>query len=130
MIQNIALGAVAVDQSLLKHYCSYENVIGSNGTVLLIPGERCGFIFAHVSWPDWGVGLLLLILSLLSLCTCLIVLVKLLQSMLKGTISTIIFKTVNADFPGVFHHLTPYLAMAVTIVDSTSLIPPSLQMFI
>ena len=33
--------------------------------------------------------------------------------MLKGTISTVIHKTVNADFPGVFHHLTPYLAIAV-----------------
>jgi hypothetical protein len=33
--------------------------------------------------------------------------------MLRGTISTVIHKTVNADFPGIFHHLTPYLAIAV-----------------
>jgi hypothetical protein len=33
--------------------------------------------------------------------------------MLKGTISTVIHKTVNADFPGIFHHLTPYLAIGV-----------------
>jgi hypothetical protein len=33
--------------------------------------------------------------------------------MLKGTISTVIHKTVNANFPGIFHHLTPYLAIGV-----------------
>ena len=62
-----------------------------------------------------AIGLILLVVSLLSLCTCLVLLVKLLQSMLKGTISTVIFKTVNADFPGIFRHLTPYLAIGVNL---------------
>ena len=102
-----------MDLSLLKRYCSYQNQTNENSTWTLVPGKHCEFLFAKVSWPDSGIGMLLLILSIVSLCTCLVLLVKLLQSMLKGTISTVIHKTVNADFPGVFHHLTPYLAIAV-----------------
>ena len=113
VIQNIALGSVESDLSLVKRYCSYQNITDGNATSILLPEEYCHFLFSKVTWPDWAIGLLLLILSLVSLCTCLVVLVKLLQSMLKGTISTIIHKTVNADFPGIFHHLTPYLAIGV-----------------
>lgn len=82
---------------------------------MLVPGHRCESIFSRIYWPDWAIGLILLVVSLLSLCTCLVLLVKLLQSMLKGTISTVIFKTVNADFPGIFRHLTPYLAIGVNL---------------
>ena len=114
VIQNIAMGMDDPNASLLKRFCSYQNVTTEFGNSTLVPDKRCAFIFSKVSWPDWGVGLLLLALSLLALCGCLILLVKLLQSMLKGTISTVIFKTVNADFPGVFRHLTPYLAIGVT----------------
>jgi len=121
VIQNIALGSIDSDVSLVKHFCSYENMINENGTSMLIPGKHCGFIFATVTWPDWGIGLLLLICSIVSLCTCLVLLVKLLQSMLKGTISTVIHKTVNADFPGIFHHLTPYLAIGVIEFELFSL---------
>ena len=110
------MGLNDTDGSLVKRFCSYKNMTNENAASSLIPDQRCGFIFATVSWPDWGIGLLLLIVSLISLCTCLVLLVKLLQSMLKGTISTIIFKTVNADFPGIFRHLTPYLAIGVTII--------------
>ncbi len=113
MIQSIALGSGDTEASLIKRYCSYQNITNENQTWILAPGKHCEFIFSKVYWPDWGIGLLLLILSIVSLCTCLVLLVKLLQTMLKGTISTVIHKTVNADFPGIFHHLTPYLAIAV-----------------
>ncbi len=113
MIQNIALGSIETDASLVKRYCSYQNITNENQTSILIPEKYCGFLFSKIFWPDWGIGLLLLILSIACLCTCLILLVKLLQSMLKGTISAVIHKTVNADFPGIFHHLTPYLAIGV-----------------
>ncbi|CAF2989825.1 unnamed protein product [Rotaria sp. Silwood2] len=131
VIQNIALGSIESDVSLIKRYCSYKNVTDENATSILMPDKHCGFIFSKISWPDWGVGLLLLVFSLIALCTCLIVLVKLLQSMLKGTISTIIHKTVNADFPGIFHHLTPYLAMGVgciftILVQSSSIFTSTL----
>jgi sodium-dependent phosphate cotransporter len=115
VIQNIALGSNESDLSLVKRYCSYQNITNENGTSILIPENYCQFLFSKISWPDWGIGLLLLVLSLTSLCTCLVLLVKLLQTMLKGTISTVIHKTVNADFPGIFRHLTPYLAIGVNI---------------
>ena len=68
-----------------------------------------------LTWPEWTVGLLLLIISLIVLCACLIILVKILSSVFKGYLKNIITKTVNADFPGVFKHLTPYVAIAVCI---------------
>ncbi|CAF0731055.1 unnamed protein product [Adineta steineri] len=131
VIQNIATGSVETDLSLVKRYCSYKNITDENNTSILLPQEHCGFLFATVTWPDWGIGILLLVLSLLCLCTCLVLLVKLLQSMLKGTISTIIHKTVNADFPGIFHHLTPYLAIGVgciftILVQSSSIFTSTL----
>lgn len=100
--------------SLLKRYCSFVTVNDTYGNVTNVPGDYCSFIFAKVSWPDWGVGLLLLILSILALCLCLVCLVKLLQSMLKGAVRNIIFKVVNSDFPGCFAYFTPYLAILVS----------------
>ncbi|CAF3408018.1 unnamed protein product [Rotaria socialis] len=131
VIQNIALGTVESNVSLIKHYCSYNNVTTENSTSILVPKTYCEFLFSKISWPDWGIGLLLLFLSIIALCTCLVLLVKLLQSMLKGTISTVIHKTVNANFPGVFHHLTPYLAMGIgciftILVQSSSIFTSTL----
>ena len=42
------------------------------------------FMFEHISnyWPDWGVGLALLLIALLILCICLVTIVKLLNSLL------------------------------------------------
>ncbi len=106
------MGTASPDVSLLKRYCSFKNE-SDNGTFSQIPDKYCSFLFAKVSWPDWLVGLVLLIVSLVCLCLCLLFLVKILQSLLKGAVKSIIFKVVNANFPGVFKHLTPYLAMVV-----------------
>ncbi|XP_031705225.1 sodium-dependent phosphate transport protein 2B-like [Anarrhichthys ocellatus] len=56
---------------------------------------------------------LLLALSLLTLCTCLILIVKLLNSMLKGQVAVIIKKVLNTDFPFPFAWATGYIAMLV-----------------
>lgn len=45
--------------------------------------------------PDLAVGLILLALSLLVLCTCLILIVKLLNSMLRGQVAVAIKKVLN-----------------------------------
>ncbi|UJR28994.1 hypothetical protein I4U23_010212 [Adineta vaga] len=131
VIQNIALGSNESDISLVKRYCSFKNTTDENGIFVLTPEKHCAFLFSTTSWPDWGIGLLLLVLSLICLCTCLVLLVKLLQSVLKGTISTVIHKTVNANFPGIFHHLTPYLAIGVgciftILVQSSSIFTSTL----
>ncbi|KAG9330210.1 hypothetical protein JZ751_026094 [Albula glossodonta] len=57
--------------------------------------EKCQHIFANSSLPDLAVGLILLALSLLVLCTCLILIVKMLNSMLKGQVAIVIKKIIN-----------------------------------
>lgn len=52
-------------------------------------------IFAYANLPDLAVGLILLALSLLILCTCLILIVKLLNSMLKGQVAVVIKMVLN-----------------------------------
>ncbi|XP_073496633.1 sodium-dependent phosphate transport protein 2C [Phyllobates terribilis] len=78
--------------------------------------ERCYHIFAHANLSDIAVGFILLTASLLVLCTCLILIVKLLNSVLRGQIAHVIKKIINADFPFPFSWLTGYLAIIVGAV--------------
>lgn len=63
--------------------------------------------------PEWGVGLILLIASLIVLCGCLIGMVKLLNSVFQGPVAKLLQKIVNADFPGPFRYFTGYVAILV-----------------
>lgn len=65
----------------------------SSNNGLVLPAG--GHIFANANLPDLAVGLILLALSLLILCTCLILIVKLLNSMLKGQVAVVIKKVLN-----------------------------------
>uniref|UniRef100_A0A673WS21 Sodium-dependent phosphate transport protein 2B n=1 Tax=Salmo trutta TaxID=8032 RepID=A0A673WS21_SALTR len=73
----------------------------------------CNHIFAYANLPDLAVGLILLALSLLILCTCLILIVKLLNSMLKGQVAVVIKMVLNTDFPFPFGWVTGYIAILV-----------------
>lgn len=58
-------------------------------------------LFVDVDLPDLFVGLILLALSLLVLCSCLVLIVKLLNSMLKGQVAGVIKKILNTgELPG------------------------------
>ncbi|XP_012519660.1 PREDICTED: sodium-dependent phosphate transport protein 2B [Propithecus coquereli] len=74
---------------------------------------KCQHIFVNFNLPDFAVGIILLILSLLVLCGCLVMIVKLLGSVLKGQVATVIKKTLNTDFPFPFAWVTGYLAIIV-----------------
>ncbi|MBN3297340.1 NPT2A protein, partial [Amia calva] len=74
---------------------------------------RCNHLFVNSSMPDLVVGLILLAASLVVLCTCLVLVVKLLNSVLKGQVAKVIQKIINTDFPYPFGWLTGYLAMVV-----------------
>lgn len=74
---------------------------------------KCHHIFVDTSLSDLAVGLILLAMSLLVLCACLIVIVKLLNSMLKGQVAVVIKKILNTDFPFPFGWLTGYIAIVV-----------------
>ena len=80
---------------------------------------------------DEAVGAILLVLSLLILCVCLVLIVKLLHSLLKGTIAKVIRKIVNADFPGPLRFFTGYVAIIIgalltIVVQSSSIFTSTL----
>lgn len=52
-------------------------------------------LFVDSLMSDLAVGLLLLATSLLALCSCLVLLVKLLNSLLKGQVAKVIQKVIN-----------------------------------
>uniref|UniRef100_A0A3Q2QI38 Solute carrier family 34 member 2a n=1 Tax=Fundulus heteroclitus TaxID=8078 RepID=A0A3Q2QI38_FUNHE len=75
--------------------------------------QKCRHLFVDVNLPDLAVGLILLALSLLVLCSCLVCIVKLLNSMLKGQVASVIKKILNTDFPFPFGWVTGYIAIIV-----------------
>ncbi|XP_076607129.1 sodium-dependent phosphate transport protein 2A-like [Chaetodon auriga] len=75
--------------------------------------QKCRHLFVDCSLSDLAIGLILLACSLLVLCSCLILLVKLLNSLLKGHVASAINKVVNTDFPFPFTWLAGYVALLV-----------------
>ncbi|XP_062909749.1 sodium-dependent phosphate transport protein 2A-like [Mobula hypostoma] len=75
--------------------------------------EKCNHLFVNSTMSDLVVGLILLAGSLVVLCTCLVLIVKLLNSMLRGQVAKAIKKVINTDFPYPFGWLAGYLAMVV-----------------
>ncbi|XP_061636369.1 solute carrier family 34 member 2b [Phyllopteryx taeniolatus] len=75
--------------------------------------EKCSHIFVNANLSDLAVGLILLGMSLFILCSCLILIVKLLNSMLKGQVAIVIKKVLNTDFPFPFAWVTGYIAILV-----------------
>ncbi|NXX38779.1 NPT2A protein, partial [Tricholaema leucomelas] len=79
-----------------------------------ITRQKCEWhLFTDTPLPDLAVGLVLLAGSLIVLCTCLILLVKLLNSLLKGQVAKAIQKVINTDLPHPLSWLTGYFAMVV-----------------
>ncbi|ELU01605.1 hypothetical protein CAPTEDRAFT_182218 [Capitella teleta] len=131
VITAIATGdEVHANQSLVKEWCSYsEEMVVSNVTeinnatmvtitmakevLVKVPLERCTFLFNNTGLSDLCVGLLLLVVSLFILCTCLVLMVKILNSVFRGKMATIIKTTLNADFPGRLSWLTGYIAVMI-----------------
>ncbi|XP_039608822.1 sodium-dependent phosphate transport protein 2B-like [Polypterus senegalus] len=139
VINDIATGdSSAKNKSLIKIWCkSFTNVTVQNETVQgpenctefcwtdgnvtftlknvshKIGIEKCNHIFVNTSLNDLAVGLILLALSLFVLCSCLILIVKLLNSMLKGKVASVIKKIINTDFPFPFTWVTGYIAILV-----------------
>ncbi|XP_035763440.1 sodium-dependent phosphate transport protein 2B-like [Neolamprologus brichardi] len=110
---------VGMNKSLIKKWCKTEtNTTFWNVTVNTCPPggicweegnqtwtqmnetftnyiKRCNHIFANTTLSELAVGLILLAGSLFVLCTCLILIVKLLNSMLKGQVAVLIKKVLN-----------------------------------
>uniref|UniRef100_A0A8C7LWV0 Sodium-dependent phosphate transport protein 2B n=1 Tax=Oncorhynchus mykiss TaxID=8022 RepID=A0A8C7LWV0_ONCMY len=140
VISDIATGDPAArNKSLIKIWCKTEKITTlvnitvpsdancTTGALCWVEGnktltqinvtetinlERCNHIFVFANLPDLAVGLILLALSLLILCTCLILIVKLLNSMLKGQVAVVIKKVLNTG-EQTFGYLLNLLRMLV-----------------
>ncbi|CAK8684326.1 unnamed protein product [Clavelina lepadiformis] len=71
------------------------------------------FLFANTGLSDVEAGVILLFFSLILLSSCLILMVKLLNSLLRGSVSRIIKKVINTNFRYPFGWVTGYLAIIV-----------------
>uniref|UniRef100_U3IUQ2 Sodium-dependent phosphate transport protein 2A n=1 Tax=Anas platyrhynchos platyrhynchos TaxID=8840 RepID=U3IUQ2_ANAPP len=112
VITGIATGDESLrNRSLIRVWC---DPAGSGmESIHNITRQKCEHLFTDTPLPDLAVGLVLLAGSLVVLCTCLILLVKLLNSLLKGQVAKAIQKVINTDLPHPFSWLTGYFAMVV-----------------
>lgn len=108
IIEKVAIGdETYYNHSLIKRCCNMT----TEGCV-----KHCQFALANLDWQDSFVGLLLLGISLLTLCVCLILMVKLLHSMLRGRIAVVIKTTVNAEYRFPYSILVGYIAILLGCV--------------
>merc|ERR1712117_540918 len=108
--------------SLLKKNCNVTDEAGSlspltgggagAGEVAKYEKYECGYLFANWGIGDVGIGLILLVVSLCILTSCLVLLVKILNSLMENQMAQVVKRTLNAEIPYV-PWLTGYLAIVV-----------------
>uniref|UniRef100_A0A671EMY7 Solute carrier family 34 member 3 n=1 Tax=Rhinolophus ferrumequinum TaxID=59479 RepID=A0A671EMY7_RHIFE len=119
----------ATNSSLIKRWCGtrVQTTTGNSSNCGVdalgpCPGRNgsatteqlpCHHLFVGTALTDLAVGFILLAASLLVLCTCLVLIVKLLNSVLRGRIAQAVRMVINADFPFPFGWLSGYLAILV-----------------
>ncbi|XP_034872511.1 sodium-dependent phosphate transport protein 2C [Mirounga angustirostris] len=119
----------ATNSSLIKRWCGTREVTTpgnssdcgvatsgpcpENNSSVLVDHLPCHHLFVGTVLTDLAVGFILLAASLLLLCTCLVLIVKLLNSVLRGRVAQAVRKVINADFPFPFSWLSGYLAILV-----------------
>uniref|UniRef100_A0A665VF10 Sodium-dependent phosphate transport protein 2A n=1 Tax=Echeneis naucrates TaxID=173247 RepID=A0A665VF10_ECHNA len=115
VITAIAMGDQSVrNNSLVKQWCQIKFWFSASELYYIFLCPASGrHIFVDCALSDLAIGLILLACSLLVLCSCLILLVKLLNSLLRGQLASVINKVINTDFPYPFTWLTGYLALLV-----------------
>ncbi|XP_056239549.1 sodium-dependent phosphate transport protein 2A [Seriola aureovittata] len=123
VITGIAMGNEDMrNRSLVKEWCQTDLVMSTDNVsiencgfshVLSQTSVKCRHLFVSTVLSDLSVGLILLAASLAVLCTCLLLLVKLLNSLLKGQVAKVIHKVINTDLPYPFGWLSGYMAMLV-----------------
>jgi len=110
---------IQIDSEVLEGWAEnrteYENI-----STMLKPGcddQRCNYLIAYIGSESAGlsdvyVGLILVIFSLVLMCGCLLIIVKILNSLIGGKVMSMIKKKVNSDLPYA-PWLTGYVAIAV-----------------
>ncbi|NXE93777.1 NPT2A protein, partial [Menura novaehollandiae] len=108
--QMTAVGLASPPNCTSPGHCSTKGIEVLRNVTM----QKCEWhLFTDTPLPDLAVGLVLLAGSLVVLCTCLILLVKLLNSLLKGQVAKAIQKVINTDLPHPLSWLTGYFAMVV-----------------
>eukprot|EP00092_Neocalanus_flemingeri_P010856 GFUD01011690.1.p1 GENE.GFUD01011690.1~~GFUD01011690.1.p1 ORF type:complete len:564 (-),score=129.59 GFUD01011690.1:150-1841(-) len=110
---------IQLDSKVLEAWAE-NNTEYSNVSTILKPGcskQTCSYLLAYLGeesgiLSDTYIGLILVIFSLVLMCSCLFSIVKILNSLIGGKVMDIIKKVVNSDLPYV-PWLTGYVAMAV-----------------
>uniref|UniRef100_A0A4W6E8U7 Sodium-dependent phosphate transport protein 2A n=1 Tax=Lates calcarifer TaxID=8187 RepID=A0A4W6E8U7_LATCA len=124
VITAIATGDQSVrNKSLVKQWCqtttmeflTQTNLFSTPDLHYITSLSLCSgrHLFVDCILSDLAIGLILLACSLLVLCSCLILLVKLLNSLLKGQVASAINKVINTDFNLNFRRTHCYLALLV-----------------
>jgi len=100
------------EQRLLKEYCdksAYNTSIQMSEEEL--SEAKCNFLLNISSIPDMYLGIIVFLISFTCLTVCLLLIVKLLNSLLKGAVADLAKKTINAEVPG-----APWLSGYICIV--------------
>jgi sodium-dependent phosphate cotransporter len=131
VLEELAKGDVDSDKSLIKSCKDKVFFNTTTNTSVTVDVKPCSFIFHDTGLSDTVVGIILLCASLFILCVCLLGIVKILHSMLRGHLAVVVKRTINADFPGHFKHLTGYFAILVgagmtVLVQSSSVFTSTL----
>ena len=92
---------------LLKVYCNKNSTENGN--------HYCEFLFNIPDISDVAIGGILLVISLGVLTLCLLLIVKVLKSLLEGSMANLLKKFINADVPYI-PWITGYIAIAVGAV--------------
>ncbi|XP_063100113.1 sodium-dependent phosphate transport protein 2C isoform X2 [Cavia porcellus] len=117
----------ATNNSLIKQWCSHSGDMSqghsnASGAISPCTGKNssasedrlpCRHLFVGSVLTDPAVGCILLAGSLLVLSACLVLIVKLLNSVLHGRVAQAVRTVINADFPFPFGWLSGYLAIFV-----------------
>ncbi|XP_029626046.1 sodium-dependent phosphate transport protein 2A-like [Salmo trutta] len=110
---NVSVGDSFNCTSIQPCWQSNATTWTTQNMTLLVNIEKCSHLFVDSFLSDLEVGIILLACSLLLLCTCLLLLVKLLNSLLQGQVAKAIQRIINTDFPYPFGWLAGYLAILV-----------------
>ena len=69
-----------------------KSVLDKIATNQTSENTKCTFLFANSTWPEWSIGLILLLVSITILSTCLVMVVKIMSSLLIGPVAKLIQK--------------------------------------
>jgi len=118
---------IKLDKAVLKGWAQNDPKYDNASTILKTrcgsveegQSPSCHFLFAYLGPEGWNIGetyigVLLLGISLVMLCSCLIGMVKVLNSILGSKVKNVIENVINADIPvRGLGWLTGYLAMVL-----------------